>query len=112
MYFQARLRPRLFRLEVRAVKKGMARRVDRLGRIVIPKEVRDAFGIVEGTPLLLSVEGERLVYTRADAAPDVVSALDDAIAAVRERGALDEMTAARLCAALTEAKAIFAEANN
>lgn len=112
MCFQARLRPRFFISEVRAVKKGFARRVDRLGRIVIPKEVRDAFGIVEGTPLLLSVEGDRLVYTKADGAPDVLSAIDDAIAAVRDRAALDGAAASRLCAALAEARAMIAEENN
>lgn len=94
------------------MKKGFARRVDRLGRIVIPKEVRDAFGIVEGTPLLLSVEGERLVYTKADAAPDVISAIDEAIAAAREGEKLDSATASRLCAALVEAREMIAEANN
>ena len=30
---------------------GITRRVDELGRIVIPKELRDMYNIAEGTPL-------------------------------------------------------------
>ena len=87
------------------MKKGMARRVDSLGRIVIPKEVRDAFGIVAGTPLVLSVEGERLVYTKADGGSDVARALDEAIAAIGKHNALDERAAEKIRAALEQARA-------
>ena len=34
---------------------GVIRRVDDLGRIVIPKEIRQTLGIVEGTPMELFV---------------------------------------------------------
>ena len=86
------------------MKKGFTRKVDRLGRIVIPKEVRDSLGIVEGTPLVLSVEGERLVYSMADGASDVRRAIDDALSALEEHGAHDSV-AARLRCALAEASA-------
>lgn len=38
---------------------GVVRRIDDLGRIVIPKEIRKVLKIREGEPLLLSLE---LVY--------------------------------------------------
>lgn len=37
---------------------GMARRVDQLGRIVLPMEIRKKLKIVEGTLLNLSLDGE------------------------------------------------------
>lgn len=43
---------------------GIVRRVDDLGRIVIPKEVRRQLGISEGTPMKLSVEEGKLIFQK------------------------------------------------
>ena len=43
---------------------GMSRKVDDLGRIVIPAEMRKGFGIKEGDQLDISVEGERLIFSK------------------------------------------------
>lgn len=40
---------------------GIVRRIDRLGRVVIPKEVRDAFGIGRDAELAFAVDGESVV---------------------------------------------------
>jgi transcriptional pleiotropic regulator of transition state genes len=40
---------------------GMARRIDPLGRIVIPKELREKFSIPAGTPLQMDIDGDCLV---------------------------------------------------
>ncbi|OJF17252.1 MAG: hypothetical protein A6D91_10445 [Bacillaceae bacterium G1] len=40
---------------------GMVRRIDDLGRVVIPKELRDTFGWPPGTPLEVFVDGETVV---------------------------------------------------
>lgn len=45
---------------------GIVRRVDDLGRIVIPKLVRREMGITEGTPLELFTEKGSLIYKRYD----------------------------------------------
>ncbi|TKI93876.1 AbrB/MazE/SpoVT family DNA-binding domain-containing protein, partial [Bacillus cereus] len=37
---------------------GVTRKVDELGRIVIPKELRNTLGIKEKSPLEIFVEGE------------------------------------------------------
>lgn len=44
---------------------GMVRRIDDLGRVVVPKEIRDTFGWDAGTPLEIYVdEGQTLVMRR------------------------------------------------
>lgn len=43
---------------------GIVRRVDDLGRIVIPKEIRKALNIREGEPLELFVEDNRVIFQK------------------------------------------------
>ena len=43
---------------------GIIRRVDELGRIVIPKEMRKKMGITEDTPMEIYVEGDSIVMRR------------------------------------------------
>ena len=40
---------------------GIVRRVDELGRIVIPKEIRDEFNIYEKDPIKISVSGSSII---------------------------------------------------
>ncbi|MEM5669945.1 AbrB/MazE/SpoVT family DNA-binding domain-containing protein [Bacillus cereus] len=43
---------------------GVARKVDELGRVVIPVELRRTLGIVEGTTLDFHIEGENIVLRK------------------------------------------------
>ncbi|MBY0129222.1 AbrB/MazE/SpoVT family DNA-binding domain-containing protein [Bacillus cereus] len=43
---------------------GVARKVDELGRVVIPVELRRTLGIVEGTVLDFHVDGENIVLRK------------------------------------------------
>jgi transcriptional pleiotropic regulator of transition state genes len=43
---------------------GVVRKVDDLGRIVLPSELRKVFGIHEGDELEISVEGERVILQK------------------------------------------------
>lgn len=43
---------------------GVARKVDDLGRIVIPVELRRALGITEGTALDFHVDGENIILRK------------------------------------------------
>lgn len=43
---------------------GIIRRVDELGRIVIPKEVRRSLGVHEGEPLEFYTEGHDIICLR------------------------------------------------
>lgn len=43
---------------------GVARKVDELGRVVIPVELRSTLGIAEGTALDFHVDGENIVLRK------------------------------------------------
>jgi transcriptional pleiotropic regulator of transition state genes len=47
-------------------KTGMNRKVDDLGRVVIPAEIRKGFGIREGDHLDIAVDGDHIVLTRCE----------------------------------------------
>lgn len=49
-------------------KTGMSRRVDDLGRIVIPAEMRRTFGIKEGNTLDISVDENSIIFTKREEA--------------------------------------------
>lgn len=46
---------------------GIIRRIDDLGRIVIPKEIRRNFGIREGEPLEIFVHGDFVCFKKYSA---------------------------------------------
>lgn len=43
---------------------GLTRKIDDLGRIVLPSELRRVFGIHEGDELEISVEGDRVILQK------------------------------------------------
>lgn len=43
---------------------GMIRRVDDLGRIVLPKEMRKSLGLKEGTPIEIFVSKDEIVLKK------------------------------------------------
>ncbi|MCZ7528051.1 MAG: AbrB/MazE/SpoVT family DNA-binding domain-containing protein [Acidimicrobiia bacterium] len=45
---------------------GMARKVDQLGRVVLPAELRRLFGIREGDLVEIFVEGDRIVLSKIE----------------------------------------------
>ena len=47
--------------------RGIIRRIDDLGRIVIPREYRKLYGIDLGDPMEIAVRGYELSLRRADA---------------------------------------------
>lgn len=46
------------------VKSGLVRRIDDLGRIVIPKEIRRSLGVHEGDPFEIMLDGKRIVLEK------------------------------------------------
>ena len=61
---------------------GMVRRIDELGRVVIPKEMRKTLRIKEGDPLEIYTDKERLVfkkYSPVSTINDVAEAVADGI---------------------------------
>lgn len=45
---------------------GIVRRVDDLGRIVIPKEIRKRLNITEGEPMMLYIENDCVTFKKYD----------------------------------------------
>ena len=43
---------------------GVVRKIDELGRIVLPSELRRVFGIHEGDQLEISVDGEHIILNK------------------------------------------------
>lgn len=43
---------------------GIVRRMDELGRIVIPKEVRHVLNLAENSPLEIFIEGDKIVLQK------------------------------------------------
>jgi len=54
---------------------GMVRRIDAQGRIVIPKEICRTFGVREGAPIEIFVEGEQVVLQKYDTRGGMMDAL-------------------------------------
>lgn len=58
---------------------GISRPVDRLGRIVVPSELRRALGIREGDKLEVLIEGHRIVVQKSSSACILCSRTNDLI---------------------------------
>ena len=43
---------------------GITRKIDELGRLVIPKELRRTLDIEEGTPMEIFVDGEQIILQK------------------------------------------------
>ncbi len=43
---------------------GVVRKIDELGRVVLPSEIRKVFGIHEGDQLDISVDGEKVILEK------------------------------------------------
>lgn len=56
---------------------GIVRRVDDLGRIVIPKEIRRQLGVSENTPMELYLEDKSLVIRKYDTNNCIKDRLDE-----------------------------------
>lgn len=56
---------------------GMVRRVDDLGRIVIPKEVRRQLRLAEGTPMELFVEDNKVIFQKYIPALDFKQSIEE-----------------------------------
>jgi AbrB family looped-hinge helix DNA binding protein len=55
---------------------GIVRRIDDLGRVVIPREVRRTMHIKEGDPLELFMEGEYVCFKRYDSCHPIRQCLE------------------------------------
>lgn len=70
------------------MKTGIIRRIDDLGRIVIPKAIRYSLGIKEGDPLEISVENNKVCLEHY--LPGNIDVLDSLIQNIRSDEYLEE----------------------
>lgn len=58
---------------------GIVRRIDDLGRVVIPKEIRRTMKIREGDPLIISTTENGVLFEKYDINADITDALKQVI---------------------------------
>lgn len=56
---------------------GVVRDLDNLGRITLPKEIRNHLAIPAGTPILIHVEGNRIILEKSSIACSICGSIDD-----------------------------------
>ena len=65
---------------------GIVRRIDDLGRVVIPREIRKQFGIEEGDPLEIFVNKDEIILRKYDVSiglKELVRRLDEEFSDVK-----------------------------
>ena len=68
---------------------GIARKIDDLGRIVIPAEMRRHFNIQEGDEISIDVEGDRILLSKLEATCTFCGSTDG-VSSFRGRGICTE----------------------
>ena len=56
---------------------GVQRCLDELGRITLPKEIRKNLSIPTGTPLLINVEGNKIILEKGNSACAICGSVED-----------------------------------
>lgn len=69
---------------------GIIRRIDDLGRVVIPKEIRRNLGIREGDPLEVFIDKDMVCYKKYNAEGELTGLLDKAYLLLEEKDNLSE----------------------
>lgn len=92
---------------------GIIRRIDELGRIVIPKEIRRTLGLREGDPMEVYLEDDGIMFKRYEYLETVEELLERAIRTVREMAddtSVSRSTSNRIVSLLEDAIAVAEEA--
>ena len=69
---------------------GIIRRIDDLGRVVVPKEIRRTLGIREGDPLEVYIDRDMVCYKKYNAEGELAGILDKAYLLLEEKNELSE----------------------
>ena len=69
---------------------GIIRRIDDLGRVVIPKEIRRTLGIREGDPLEIYIQNDMVCYKKFNAEGELGGLLDKVYLLLEEKNELSE----------------------
>ena len=63
---------------------GIVRRIDDLGRVVVPKEIRRSLNIREGDPLELFLDGDKVYFQKYIPTEEYSSSIDHLISLLKE----------------------------
>lgn len=93
---------------------GIIRRVDDLGRIVIPKEIRRRIGITEGTPMEIFITDNNygvafMKYNSYDQVISYISSLSEAATEIECNNSSEEERVMKIKKNLKELKELFKE---
>jgi len=69
---------------------GIIRRIDDLGRVVVPKEIRRTLGIREGDPLEVFIIDDMICYKKYNSEGELAGLLDKAYLLLEEKIELSE----------------------
>ena len=86
---------------------GIIRRIDDLGRIIIPKEIRRTLNIKEGDPMELYVEDETVCFQKYNTADSYKGKIESLIANINDD--IDFENSKEIQSKLKEALALLAE---
>ena len=81
---------------------GVIRRIDDLGRVVIPKNIRRMLFIEEGDPFELFVEDDKVIFQKYKPVDEVESAITEVKICVRDCVNLPAEKAAKILQMLTD----------
>jgi stage V sporulation protein T len=70
---------------------GIIRRIDDLGRIVVPKEIRHTLGLKEGDPMELYVEGDVICFKKYSTLPEIAQTVEALANQVSDPDALRDL---------------------
>ena len=82
---------------------GLIRRIDPLGRVVIPSEIRKTFSIMENDSLEISVEGDKICFQKYEPATDYIKHLKGISHLINDDNNLDNSMKEAICSGLTDA---------
>lgn len=91
---------------------GIIRRIDDLGRVVVPRDMRRSFGLQEGTPLEVCATEEGILFKKYDPGitlMDIVKNLESALDDNYVELGVDKTREIRLC--ISDLKEILKEVN-
>ncbi len=69
---------------------GIIRRIDDLGRVVVPKEIRRTLGIRKGDPLEVYIDRDMVCYKKYNAEGELAGLLDKVYLLLEEKNELSE----------------------
>lgn len=70
---------------------GIVRRIDDLGRVVVPKEIRNTLGIKEGDPLELYVDGDVICFKKYSTLPEIAQTVETLVNQISDPDVLRDL---------------------